>query len=171
MATPERQQAFFRSFHAAFLQAFPLTRSTFFRHYDSLTDDAPLPESWNRQFQELKEAILLLLVFSSLREDRQEPNLLTRIVESHQQLGVPSWMYNAFGKLLIDCICEHDVPPPPLNAMELRRAWTCIVEPGIDYMRRRTDELAEVAWRRESAAPEEFHVGATSAPAKTTTAL
>lgn len=149
MEAEATQQTFFRTFYLKFLAAYPRARQRFFGDLG----DLDLPEAtsaWKRQFQKLKEAVLLLLVFSALHEEKQEPNILTRIVEDHAAREVPSWMYKKFADMLIECIVEMDTPPEPMTNQQLQRAWERVMEPGVQYMVRRTDEINDARWQRIS---------------------
>ena len=150
MRTTESQEKFFRTFYVRFLTAYPGMRKLF-RDLPPLEDSAANSEGWKRQFQKLKEAVLLLVVFSALREDQQEPNILTRVADSHTRLEVPADMYEKFAEMLVECIVTSDKCPEAPDEAELRRAWSRVFEPGVAYMRRRTIEHYEEKWRRDSA--------------------
>jgi serine/threonine protein kinase len=139
------QNEFFRSFYRRFLDNYPGARQ-FFVKLGSL-DDEPVPEKWVRQFQLLKEAVLLLVVFSVLNEGRHEPNILTHIVESHAKRGIHAGLYEPFGKTLVDVIVAKDQPPHSLTKSQLERAWTAVVRAGMEYMQRKTSELQVSALR------------------------
>jgi hypothetical protein len=146
MATEASQMDFFRSFYVDFLNMFPQARHSFFADFGPLNEGSVSPR-WLRQFQLLKEAVLLLVVFSILKEDKHEPNILTRIVEDHARRGIPAALYQPFGALLIDNIVLKDEPPPLLTKHQLRVAWTTVVKPGIEYMVKKTNELAVWAYQ------------------------
>lgn len=84
MRTTESQEKFFRTFYVRFLTAYPGMRKLF-RDLPPLEDSAANSEGWKRQFQKLKEAVLLLVVFSALREDQQEPNIRHRTIEHYEE--------------------------------------------------------------------------------------
>lgn len=104
---------------------------------------------WQRQFQVLKEAVLLLAVFSAFHEDRREPNILTRIVEEHTKRDIPAVLYEKFFELLLDTVVEKD-QHAPLAKEELRHAWSNVIQPGILYMKRKTEAAEQAFWEQRS---------------------
>jgi hypothetical protein len=88
--------------------------------------------------------VLLLIVFKALKEDRNEPNILTRIAEEHARRGIPAELYDDFGEVLARLASEKD----PQSEGELRRAWASVIRPGLDYMKLKTGELDRARYRR-----------------------
>ena len=154
MASEGRQTEFFKSFYIRFFRDYPRSARYFNKkRFGCLAEDCESSKGWQRQFQALKEAVLLLVVFKSFREEGREPNILTRIVEEHAKREIPAWLYPAFGKVLIEIVLEKD-REARLEDAELRRAWTSVVQPGIDYMKRKTEEIQVSRCHGHSPAPE-----------------
>jgi serine/threonine protein kinase len=149
LETQEKQTEFFRSFYISFLDQFPKAETRFFEKFGALEPTGEVPETWNRQFQLLKEAVLLLVVFSALHEDRHEPNILTRIAEEHAKRGMPSFLYPDFAIVLIDCLVRLDQPPDSIDKHQLRRAWSNVVRPGIEYLETKTKTFEAAMWRQK----------------------
>ena len=84
----------------------------FFKMLGCLAEDCGTSKRWERQFQALKEAVLLLIVFKSFREEGREPNILTRIAEEHAKRKIPAGLYPGFGEVLIDIVLEKDREAP-----------------------------------------------------------
>ncbi len=146
METEDRQTDLFRSFYVKFLQKYPKARVGFFGQLGELPTVGEVPVGWVRQFQLLKEAVLLLLVFNALQEERQEPNILTRIAEEHAKRGIPGMLYSGFVEVLIECIVDKDQLPDSLDKQQLRHAWVTVTQPGIAYMKRKTEEYVVHQW-------------------------
>ena len=145
MVTEARQQRFFRSFYRKFFADHPGVAQFF--TFGRLPEDDDTNSGWQRQFQALKEAILLLIVFSAYHEEGREPNILTRIVEAHATRRIPAGLYGDFGEVLVEIVLRED-REGPVAETELRRAWTAVIAPGIEYMRRRTDEIDADRYRQ-----------------------
>ena len=92
--------------------------------------------------------LLLLAVFDAFHEHRREPNILTRIAEAHASKGIPQALYSGFANVLIETVAEKDVDAP-ISAAELKRAWENVIEPGIAYMKQKTEEYEQAMWRSE----------------------
>jgi serine/threonine protein kinase len=150
MSSEDTQTAFFQSFYARFLEKYPRA-SGFFRarRFGCLTEDCIPSGVWQRHFQVLKEAVLLLIVFKSFREEKRELNILTRIAEEHAKKGIPAGLYTCFGELLVEVILEKD-RQAPLKRDALRDAWTSVIQPGIEYMERKTVEIEVGSYRQKS---------------------
>jgi hemoglobin-like flavoprotein len=135
------QSDFFRSFYVKFLEQYPGIEDFFNpkEKFGKLTSDGPVSQGWQRQFQVLKEAVLLLIVFHAFNESQQEPNILTRILDAHTDRKIPGGLYAAFGEVLIDSVIDKDVDAH-MPKSELRRAWEQVIKDGLDYMENKTLE-------------------------------
>jgi hypothetical protein len=98
----------------------------------------------------LKEAVLLLFAYAQQRDGGSEPNLLSRIADSHP--AVPPRMYPLFQDALVATVCGD--PACGLPAFDpqcqrdeqrqlLSRYWHDALTPGIDYLRRRAEHALE----------------------------
>ena len=163
MTSTATQTGFFHDFYVRFLGNYQ-GASNFFdpKRFGCLHDVGECSQGWQRQFQALKEAVLLLIVFRSFREEGRELNILTRIAEEHARRKIPAGLYRCFGEALIDVVVEKD-ERAPLKREALRRAWTSVIQPGVDYMRRKTEEI-EVR-RLNGHAAHDAHTGAPSSRA------
>jgi serine/threonine protein kinase len=140
LSSEQRQTDFFRSFYIEFLKEFPSARGYFKgKRFADLKSDGPVPKGWQRQFQMLKEAVLLLAVFDAFNEARREPNILTRIAEAHARMGIPAVLYEGFLEVLLETVVAEDLEHN-LERSDLRHAWSNVMQPGIDYMKRKTGE-------------------------------
>ena len=90
--------------------------------------------------------MLLLIVFKLFREEDREPNILTRILEEHARRKIPSALYGIFQEILIETVLEND-PEAHFTKDELKQAWTSVIQPGIEYMSRRTVEIEQARIR------------------------
>ena len=147
MSTEDKQTDFFRSFYVKFLNDYPKVQESFFKRFGDLIDDREPNQDWQHQFQALKEAVLLLVVFCALREDKREPNILTRIVNSHIRKGIPAILYKCFSEVLVETVLKKDTKAP-LEQPQLRRAWTYVIKPGIEYMEQKTKGFELSRWRQ-----------------------
>jgi hypothetical protein len=75
---------------------------------------------------------------------------LTRIAEEHAKKKIPAGLYPCFGEVLVDVVLEKD-RQAPFKADVLRRAWTSVIQPGIEYMRRKTEEVEARRFRGDFA--------------------
>jgi hypothetical protein len=149
MEAEDTQTAFFHSFYVQFLNRYPRTLEFFDpKRFGCLAESCKAKEAWQRQFQALKEAVLLLIVFKIFREEGREPNILTRIAEEHAK-RIPAGLYPCFGEVLVDVVLEED-RQAPLKGDALRRAWTGVIQPGIDYMKRKREEVEARSYRGDS---------------------
>ncbi|NEP18956.1 MAG: hypothetical protein F6J97_18990, partial [Leptolyngbya sp. SIO4C1] len=86
----------------------------------------------------LKESILFLFAYFEQSEHfiEQEPNILTRVAESHRNKHeVPSRFYAPFKKALIDTMVALDSEISHLDrSLSVEVAWKHVVEVGFDYM-------------------------------------
>jgi hypothetical protein len=123
---------FFATFYDQLMQRCPAARDLF---KDFSADD------WARQHRMVKDAVLLLFAFAQQRDDRHEPNLLSRIAHSHAR--VPASMYPPFVDALVHTVCGDDsggLPPfdPACSqrdiAHALARHWRSALAPGIAYL-------------------------------------
>jgi hypothetical protein len=142
----EGQIGLFRSFYEE-LTRYPAAARHFPKQrFGELGKNHEPSKGWKRQFQALKEAVLLLIVFKAFREEGREPNILTRIVEEHAKRKIPPALYGIFENVLIDIVLKND-PEARSREGELKEAWTSVIHPGIEYMSRRTVELDQVRMR------------------------
>ncbi len=100
------------------------------------------PDAWARQHRMLKEAVLLLFSFAQQQGNADEPNLLSRIAQSHAR--VPAALYAPFLDALVLTVCGDEASGlPPFDpacqhretARALARYWRNALQPGIDYLR------------------------------------
>jgi hypothetical protein len=142
METEESQRKFFRSFYVRFLNEWPKAKP-FFSKFGELKKTGKITPEWERQFQALKEAVLLLIVFKAFREGERSINILTRIVDRHAKgdRPIPSGLYEPFGEVLATVAAIMD-EHAPISQEERWRAWNNVIGPGIEHMRRRTEEIA-----------------------------
>ncbi|MEN2280896.1 protein kinase [Algoriphagus sp. SE2] len=101
----------------------------------------------HKQYDLLREAIFILLMFAEKKLGDKEPNILTRIAQMHNKKNYDiSWpSYDQFVEALINTVCGHPtyVPKPydqecQLNENEremIENAWREAIEPGISYMK------------------------------------
>ncbi len=131
---PATESEFFRAFYSRFLNASEEIKTIFAGHNlphpdppgQSATDVSP--DRWPDLFRLLKEAIVLLFAYNSLREP-QEPTILTRFAQSHA--GYKPEYYDAFRDALIETVAEFDKGN---YQNELKNAWERAIEPGLSYM-------------------------------------
>ncbi|NEQ53590.1 MAG: TIR domain-containing protein [Leptolyngbya sp. SIO3F4] len=95
--------------------------------------------------QTLKESILFLFAYfeQSERFLEQEPNILTRVADSHRtKHEISSKLYKPFKQALIDTLVSLDPASSDSNRkMKLEEAWKHVVESGFDYMTNRGSRL------------------------------
>jgi hemoglobin-like flavoprotein len=93
---------------------------------------------WNRQYEMLTEAVLLLLAFCEFdASESNEPTVLSRVAARHAKFDLLPGDFNLFQRLLIDAFVESDpncVSNPSISR-EVTRAWRLSLQPGIDYMK------------------------------------
>jgi hypothetical protein len=94
---------------------------------------------WDQQYEMLKEAILLLLVYCEFdAPETRELTVLSRISARHSKLDLALSDLDLFQTLLIaafvrhDPDCENDVDV----AAEVTQAWRKSLHPGIEFMKR-----------------------------------
>jgi hypothetical protein len=87
---------------------------------------------WHEQFTKLKQAVLLLLAYASLKEN-EEPTILTEYAVSHKERGIPRTLYEPFQECLIDAAVLADEWWRGSDA-DLRAAWKEATKHGIEYM-------------------------------------
>jgi hypothetical protein len=95
--------------------------------------------NWNQQYEMLKEAVLLLLVFCEFdTPEPKEPTVLSRVTARHSKLDLELSDLDLFQKVLIDTFVRHD--PDHENNLdvseEVAKAWRRSLQPGIDFMKR-----------------------------------
>ncbi|MBW4504428.1 MAG: TIR domain-containing protein [Scytonema hyalinum WJT4-NPBG1] len=133
--TPNCDQEFFKAFYCNFLAKCPHAAKKF----PSLEDE----DNWKRQYQLLKEAVLLL--FTYFEEDQrycghteqQKLNVLTRIADTHHRHGIPAKFYEEFVHSLIETVTAFD---PWSQTTDVHReivedAWKKVLKPGVEYMK------------------------------------
>ncbi|MEL7448324.1 MAG: TIR domain-containing protein [Pseudomonadota bacterium] len=140
MANEASQQAFFHAFYQQFQSRYKSSQAIFASKFGPLSDVDGPSDAWMRQFQSLKEAILLLIVYSAIGEEKREPNILTRIAEQHAHKNIPAGLYEPFGQVLVDTIVEVDEEGAELGE-RLRSAWTEAVRDGLEYMKTTTEKI------------------------------
>jgi serine/threonine protein kinase len=103
--TPGRDARFFKTFYNEFKKLCPEAELKFHRFG---------PKRWKRQYQMLKEAILLLFVYWEQAES-EEPNVLSRIAQIHDHThhNISDKFYKLFVDALVHtvCGCPSDCPP------------------------------------------------------------
>jgi hemoglobin-like flavoprotein len=95
-------------------------------------------QAWQRQYEMLKEAVLLLLVFCEVGAVHLPgPTVLSRVKGKHSQLDIAESDFELFGKLLIENLVKHD--PLCLQHDHLHetimRAWKKSLSPGMKFMK------------------------------------
>ena len=134
-AAPDFDSAFFPRFYAEFLRLCPAAQPYFARFG---ADD------WARQHRMLKEAVLLLFAFRQQNDGQAEPNVLSRIADSHGR--IPAALYAPFLDALVHTVCGDEasgLPPAdpqcadPVNRDKLEEYWRGALEPGIRYLQQR----------------------------------
>ncbi len=112
------------------------------------------PEQWQRQRRMLKEAVLLLFAYAQQHDEGSEPNLLSRIADSHP--AVPPRLYPLFQEALVATVCgdpENGLPAfdPQCQRDEQRqllsRYWHDALTPGMAYLRQRAERALEARAR------------------------
>jgi serine/threonine protein kinase len=94
---------------------------------------------WTLQYEMLKEAVLLLLVFCEFDAPApKEPTVLSRIATKHSKLDLAGSDFNLFQTLLIQAFIDNDPDCKDSAEMsaEVKQAWQESLKPGIDFMRR-----------------------------------
>lgn len=140
MASESTQLEFFRAFYWQLQSRFKTAREIFTAKFGELDEVETPSDAWLRQFQSLKEAILLLVVYSAMGEEKREPNILTRIAEQHARRNIPAGLYEPFGQVLIDTIVDMDKEGQALGE-RLRLAWAAAVRDGLDYMKATSEKI------------------------------
>jgi hypothetical protein len=135
----------------------------FGRFYDEFRrrcpDAAPLfdsfgPAQWQRQHRMLKEAVLLLFAYAGQCDGGGEPNLLSRIADSHP--AVPPRFYALFQDALVATVCGD--PASGLQPFDpqcrrdeqrqlLSRYWHDALAPGMAYLCQRAEHALEARVR------------------------
>ncbi len=112
------QEAFFETFYQTFFRNCPPAVEKF-----ANTD-------FERQHKLLRHAIGLLLIFPG--QEKEEPNLLTRLAERHSRNGldVSPELYRAFVDSLMETVAVYD----PEFGSDVEAAWRATVSRGITYM-------------------------------------
>jgi serine/threonine protein kinase len=106
-------------------------------------------QAWNRQYEMLEEAIVLLLAFNGLGQGAPgsatapiaEPTVLSRIARRHASADLdvrPEW-YAPFVDALVETVAEVDpgIRGDPEKRVRVMDAWRAAVRPGIEYMKSR----------------------------------
>ncbi|MUG96317.1 hypothetical protein F7734_29850 [Scytonema sp. UIC 10036] len=100
---------------------------------------------WHHQYQQLKDAILLLFAYylegqdSYVTNSLEGRNILTRIAEAHSQnqYVTSEDLYNKFEEVIIETVSDTD--PRCLESVEHKRvikaAWEEVLQPGFDYIK------------------------------------
>ncbi|MEJ7736672.1 MAG: serine/threonine-protein kinase [Chitinophagaceae bacterium] len=104
-------------------------------------------EKRHRQYDMLREAIFILLLFAEKKLGSTEPNVLTRIAEAHNKshYDISGPTYNHFVKALTNTVCGS--PPTVPEAFDshcrtnenerdrIKKAWEEALLPGLEYMK------------------------------------
>lgn len=129
----QEDDKFFKTFYLEFIRLCPKAEGYFQKFGD---------QEWQRQYKMLKQAILLLFAFIE-QGDWEEPNILSRIAESHAQMMIPVKFYKPFADALINTVCGNPLqgifPVDPRckeegNRKVIETAWRNALKPGIEYM-------------------------------------
>lgn len=124
---------FFKTFYQEFIRLCPKAEGYFQQFGD---------KEWQRQYKMLKQAILLLFAFIE-QSELEEPNILSRIAESHAHMMIPAKFYKPFLEALINTVCGNsprNLPPFDPRCKEegnrkvIETAWRNALKPGIEYM-------------------------------------
>lgn len=138
---PDFEPAFFDRFYAEFRRRCPAAAPLF----DSLG-----PGQWPRLHGMLKEAVLLLFAYAQQRDGGREPNLLSRIADSHP--AVAPRHYPVFQEALVATVCGDPSAGLPAFDPECRhdeqrqllaRYWHDALAPGMAYLRHRAERALE----------------------------
>jgi serine/threonine protein kinase len=134
-AVPGFDSEFFERFYDEFLQRCPEARAFF---------EGFVKDDWTRQHRMLKEAVLLLFAFRQQSEGHAEPNVLSRIADSHAK--IPGSFYDPFIDALVRTVCGDEAgglaPFDPESADAtcrdiLEEHWRSALESGVNYMKMR----------------------------------
>ena len=88
--------------------------------------------TWPKQFNVLKEAIVLLFAYNYFRETR-DLTVLSRISrETHGRLGIHEEYYDHFKSILVQTVVQFD---PGNYSSRLTSAWQKAIEPGLNYLK------------------------------------
>lgn len=135
-AEPGFESQFFARFYDAFLRRAPAARK-YFAHFDA--------DEWSLQHRLLKEAVMLLLAFHQQGDPDTEPNVLSRIADSHRRF--PRALYDPFVDALLETLCGNPaegVPPAdpmcsgPRERDVLDEHWRQALQPGVDWLKARS---------------------------------
>ncbi len=100
---------------------------------------------WHHQYQQLKDAILLLFAYylegkdSYVTNSLEGRNILTRIAETHSQnqYVTSEDLYDKFGEVIIETAIDTD--PRCQESVEhkkvIKGAWEEVLQPGFDYIK------------------------------------
>ena len=75
----------------------------------------------------------MLLAYAVLNEE-EDPTILTRIAEHHDQRDIPPELYTKFGRVLVETAVEKDTGYKGSSRSQLQHAWERAIRGGIDYM-------------------------------------
>jgi hypothetical protein len=165
----DNEKQFFRAFYSRFLRYCPPAAEEFARKFGgtdtparSVLDDLAAEDprgGWPRQFQKLKQAIVLLIAFNLL-EDSEDQGLtiLTQIAETHR--GYPATYYDKFGRAFIETVLDFDQEGKAND--ELPDAWENAIAPGIKYMKRMSADSEAIpprGWARPREASQDEGLG------------
>ena len=130
----------------------------FKRFYDDFARRCPAAQpylqpfaaaGWARQYRMLKEAVLLLLAFRQQNDGQLEPNVLSRIADSHA--AIPAWAYAPFLDALLAVVCGDPATglapfdpecADPGSRDKLDELWRSALAPGMAYLQSRAGRVA-----------------------------
>jgi serine/threonine protein kinase len=106
-------------------------------------------EKRHRQYDMLREAIFILLLFAEKKLGSADPNVMSRIAESHNKshYNISGPTYDHFVKALTNTVCG--APPTVPEAFDrqcrtnenekdrIKKAWEDALAPGIEYMKKK----------------------------------
>jgi serine/threonine protein kinase len=147
MKSEESQLDFCKTFYLCFQNEYPKSKEIFADRLGDLNDgQAESSGAWQKQFQALKEAVLLLVVYHAMGEEKRKPNILTRIAEQHAAINIPTALYDPFGKVLVETIMKKD-QHSNVESDHLRAAWEEAISDGILFMKEETERIQAEEYR------------------------
>jgi hemoglobin-like flavoprotein len=126
-ATPHWESGVMESFYKELLKE---CNPKLFQKFNEVT--------WRRQYEMLKEAVLLLLVFCEVdATDHRGPSVLTRVKSKHAELEIAATDFDRFEDLLIKSLVNHDPLCHHDDYMHetITKAWKKSLSPGMKFMK------------------------------------
>jgi serine/threonine protein kinase len=98
---------------------------------------------WERQYEMLTEAVLLLFVFCEFdAPDPRDPTVLSRVANKHSRLNLEVGDLDLFQDLLIEAFVRNDPVCVSDDAVResVRQAWRKSLQPGVEFMKRHVSQ-------------------------------